>query len=53
MPPGYTGTITILQIFLNTPKNPYLDQVTQKNTCKNFPIQNYPEIENLKPLKNL
>ena len=31
------GTITNLQIVLNTPKNPYLNQATQKNTCQNFP----------------
>ena len=30
------GTITNLQIVLNTPKNPYLNQATQKNTCQNF-----------------
>ena len=27
---GYAGTTTILQIVLNTPKNPYLNQATQK-----------------------
>ena len=35
--PGYAGTN--LQIVLNTPKNPYLNQATQKNTCQNFPTQ--------------
>ena len=35
--PGYAGTITNLQIVLNTPKNPYLNQATQKSTCQNFP----------------
>ena len=49
MPPGYTGTITNLQIVLNTPKNPYLNQATQKNTCQNFPTSKNPEIENFKP----
>ena len=34
--PGYAGTTTNLQIVLNTPKNPYLNQVTQKNTCQIF-----------------
>ena len=36
---------------LNTPKNPYLDQATQKKTCQNFPTQKIPEIENFKPQK--
>ena len=45
------GTITNLQIVLNTQKNPYLNQATQKNTCQNLPTQKYPEIENLKPQK--
>jgi len=55
-PPGYAGTVTNLQteyIFrLNTPKNPYLNQVTQKNTCQNFPTQKNPEIENFNPKKS-
>ena len=31
--PGYVGTITNLQIVLNTPKNRYLNLATPKNTC--------------------
>ena len=50
--PGYAGTITNLQIVLNTQKNPYLNQATQKNTCQNFPTQKHPEIENFKPKKS-
>ena len=38
---GYAGTITNLQIVLNTQINPYLNQVTQTiiqyYTCQNFP----------------
>ena len=34
--PGYAGTTTNLQIILNTPKNPYLNEATQKNTCQVF-----------------
>ena len=44
---GYTGTITNLQIVLNT-TTPYLNQATQKNTC-----QKNPEIKNFKPQKIL
>ena len=44
--PRYAGTITNLQIVLNTPKNPYLNQATQKHTCQNFPTPKNPEIEN-------
>ena len=44
---GYKGTITNLQIILNT-TNPYLNQATQKNTC-----QKNPEIKNFKPQKIL
>ena len=36
---GYTGTTTNLHIILNTPKNPYLNQASQKK----------PQIENFKP----
>ena len=43
------GTITNLQILLNTPKNPYLNQATQKILAKIFLPKKYPEIENLKP----
>jgi len=45
-----TGKIETL--VLNTQKNPYLNQATQKNTCPNFPTQKHPEIENFKPKKN-
>ena len=50
---GYARTITNLQIVLNTPKNPYLNQATQTNTCQNFPTTQNTEIENFKPPKNL
>ena len=30
---GYTGTIMNLHIVLNTLKNPFLNQATQKNSC--------------------
>ena len=49
---GYMGTIRNLQIVLNTPKNSYLNQTTQKNTCQNFPARKNPEIENFKPKKS-
>ena len=42
--PGYAGTITTLQIVLNTTKNPYLNQATQKITCQNFPTPKTPLI---------
>ena len=34
MRPGYVCTTMNLQIVLNTPKNPYLNQATPKNTCQ-------------------
>ena len=34
------------------PKNPYLNQATQKNTCQNFRTQKNPEIENFNPKKS-
>ena len=37
--PGHAGTIMNLQIVSNTPKNSYLNQAPQKNTCQNFPTQ--------------
>ena len=37
--PGHAGTITNLQIVSNIPKNSYLNQAPQKNTCQNFPTQ--------------
>ena len=46
--PGNVATMTNLQISLNTPKSPYLNQTTQKNTCQNFPTPKNPEIENFK-----
>ena len=48
---SHTGTITTLQIVLNTQKNPYLNQPTQKNTCQNFSTQKTPQIENFTPIK--
>ena len=44
MRPGYAGTITNLQIVLNTQRNPYFNQATQKNTCQNFPTPKNPSI---------
>ena len=43
--PRYAGTITNLQIVLNTQKNPYLNQATQKHTCQNFPPQKIPKLK--------
>ena len=40
--PGYTDTTKILQIVLNTRKNLYLNQATQKNTCQIFLPKNIP-----------
>ena len=34
--PRYSGTTTNLQVVLNTQKNSYLNQATQKNTCQIF-----------------
>ena len=48
---SYAGTITNLQIVLNTQQNPYLNQATQKSTCQTFPTQKKPEIKNFKPQK--
>jgi len=50
--PGYAGTTTDLQIVLNTQKNPYLNQATQKNTCQIFLPQNIPEWKISKPKKS-
>ena len=47
------GTITNVQIVLNTQKNPYLNQPTQKNTCQNFSTQKKSEIENFTPINIL
>ena len=38
---------------MNTQKNPYLNQATQKNTCQNFRTKKNPEIKNFKPPKIL
>ena len=43
--PGNVATITNFQIGLNTPKSPYLNQASQKNTCQNFPTPKTPEIQ--------
>ena len=51
--PGHAGTITNLQIVSNTPKNSYLNQAPQKNTCQNFPTKQNPEIKYFKPKKIL
>ena len=48
----YVGTITNLQIVLNTRENPYLNHATQKNTSQNFAPQKIPELENFEPPKN-
>ena len=42
-------TITNLQIVLNTPKNPYLNQTAQKIFAKIFLSQKIPEIKYFKP----
>jgi len=41
--PGYASTATICHIVLNTPRNPILNQATQKNTCQIFPPKKIPE----------
>ena len=41
--PGYAGTTTIRQIVLNTRKNPFLNQATQKNTCQILLPKKIPE----------
>ena len=50
---GYAGTTTNVSCFRNMPKNPYLNQVTQKNTCQVFLPKKNPGIENFKPKKIL
>ena len=42
-----------LQIVLNTPKIPYLNQAAKKNTCQNFPTPKKSRIQNFKPQKTL
>ena len=50
---GYVGTITYLQILLNTPKKPPLNQATQKKYLPKFSNPKNPEIKNFKPNKIL
>ena len=50
--PGYAGTTTNLQIVLNTQKNPYLNQATQKNTCQIFLPKKIPESKISNPKKS-
>ena len=45
------STIMNLQIVLNSHKNPYLNQASQKDTCQNFPTEKN-AIENFKPPQN-
>lgn len=49
--PGYASTPKNLQIVLNTPQNPYLNQAIRKNTCQNFLPKNL-GIKNFKPKKS-
>ena len=49
---GYVGTTTNLQIVLNTEKNPFLNQATQKNTCQIFLPQKIPESKISNPKKS-
>ena len=49
---GYAGTTTNLPIVLNTKKNAFLNQATQKNTCQFFPPTKNPRIENSNPKKS-
>ena len=53
MCPKYTGITTTLRIGLKTPKNLYLNQVTQKKLLTKYPTQRNPRIENFKPPKIL
>ena len=50
---SHAGTITNLQVVLNTQKHPYLNQPTQKNTCQSFTTEKKTEIENFTPIKIL
>ena len=45
----YTGTTTNLQIVVNSQKNPFLHQATQKNTCQILLPKKHPGIKNFKP----
>ena len=49
-PAGYVGTTKNLQIVLNTPQNPYLNQATRK-LLPNFPSHKNPRIENFNTKK--
>ena len=42
-----------INIRFEYPKNPCLNQATQKNTCQNFPTPKNLEIENFNPPKIL
>ena len=48
--PGYAGTTT--NLVLNTQKNPYLNQATQKNTCQIFLPKTILESKILNPKKS-
>ena len=50
---AYAGIVTNLHFVLNTPKNPYLNQATPKNTCQNFPTQKKSQSQNFKRQKSL
>ena len=39
-------------LVLKTPKNPYLNQASQKNTCQNFPTPKNPENRKFQTPKN-
>ena len=49
---GYTGTIMNLHIVLNTLKNPFLNQATQKNSCQNFLPEKIPKLKISNPPKS-
>ena len=50
---SHAGTITNLQVVLNTQKHPYLNQPTQTKTCHSFTTAKKTEIENFTPIKIL
>ena len=48
---GYAGTTTNIQIVLNTPKNPFLNQATEKILAKiSYPQK--PGVDHFKPPQN-
>ena len=51
--PGYASTTTNLQIVLNTQKNPYLNQATQKKILDKFSCPKKSQNRNFKPKKIL